>query len=479
MMDGALDFPPNPEVGDVFLDWMWDGVKWTRIGGIPTQTVVFMSATPPPYPDEGNLWWDTIGGNLYVWFIDSTSSQWVIANLGMQGLTGPAGPMGPVGPTGAAVNMLPPVATEADLPTTGNNQGDGRVALDTGDLWVWDGTQWFTTGPIQGPPGIQGPAGPPGPVGPPFTPATTGTGNVFALSIGPTISAPVLVSPSVNSGMAVTGGINADDVSTSGGVVAGGGLQSNNGLSVQGGNSAISAATLTLTGPVNSNVVVDGFLTAENGILVNGALADGFGGIINTPLLISQAVAGQSANLMLGMPSGTWQVAVNGNTSFSIWWGNPGTNEWFNMLSNGNAYFNGTLYCNAGMWTNSNIAPGSNGALDCGLISNAWSNVYSYNYPTPSDPRLKKSVQVAPPGALDVVKKVPVNRFRYDQESDTAPMHRGFMADKILAALPNEAAVVVGDDEAKTLAVNLPDMIGVMWQAIQELSAKVEALSAR
>lgn len=204
----ALDFPPNPVPGDIFLNWMWDGTKWTRIGGIPTQTVVFMSPSPPPYPELGNLWWDSVGGNLYVWFIDSTSSQWVIANLGMQGLQGPPGPPGPQGATGAAVNILPPVVTFDDLPLTGNNAGDGRVTLDTGDLWVWDGNGWFTTGPIQGPPGNQGPAGPAGPTGPPFQPATTGTGNVYALSIGPTISAPTILSPSITGGATIAGNLN-------------------------------------------------------------------------------------------------------------------------------------------------------------------------------------------------------------------------------------------------------------------------------
>lgn len=217
-MNGALDFPPNPNVGDVFLNWMWDGTKWTRIGGIPTQTVVFMSPTPPPYPELGNLWWDSIGGNLYVWFIDSTSSQWVIANLGMQGLQGPMGPPGPQGLTGAAVNILPPVLTQSDLPLTGNNAGDGRVTLDTGDLWVWDGTGWFTTGPIQGPPGNQGPPGPTGPAGPPFQPATTGTGNIFALSIGPQLSAPTILSPSITGGATIAGGLNTGPQTVAGSI---------------------------------------------------------------------------------------------------------------------------------------------------------------------------------------------------------------------------------------------------------------------
>lgn len=59
-----------------------------------------------------------------------------------------------------------PVATAASLPTTGNLQGDARVAKDTGVAWVWTGSTWVsgTVGP-QGPQGIQGPPGPQGATG--------------------------------------------------------------------------------------------------------------------------------------------------------------------------------------------------------------------------------------------------------------------------------------------------------------------------
>lgn len=36
-------------------------------------------AAMPPSPSVGNLWWDSIGGRLYVWFDDGTSAQWIDA----------------------------------------------------------------------------------------------------------------------------------------------------------------------------------------------------------------------------------------------------------------------------------------------------------------------------------------------------------------------------------------------------------------
>jgi hypothetical protein len=62
-----------------------------------------------------------------------------------------------------------PVATEADLPTAGNSDGDMRVTLDTKILYAWDAptATWKPGGGAVGPAGPAGPAGPVGPQGPP------------------------------------------------------------------------------------------------------------------------------------------------------------------------------------------------------------------------------------------------------------------------------------------------------------------------
>ena len=48
---------------------------------------VFSSDTPPPNPLPGQLWFDTSNPQLYVWFVDPTSAQWVIATAYAGGLT--------------------------------------------------------------------------------------------------------------------------------------------------------------------------------------------------------------------------------------------------------------------------------------------------------------------------------------------------------------------------------------------------------
>ena len=49
--------------------------QWQIAGGAVT-----ISDTPPANPQQGNLWFDGIGAQLYIWFGDGTSNQWTIAN---------------------------------------------------------------------------------------------------------------------------------------------------------------------------------------------------------------------------------------------------------------------------------------------------------------------------------------------------------------------------------------------------------------
>jgi phage-related tail fiber protein len=38
-----------------------------------------ISPTPPASPTVGQLWWDSTGGQLYLWYDDGTSQQWIVA----------------------------------------------------------------------------------------------------------------------------------------------------------------------------------------------------------------------------------------------------------------------------------------------------------------------------------------------------------------------------------------------------------------
>jgi len=49
----------------------------------------YIGDTPPASPAVGQLWWQSNSGNMFIWFYDGTSTQWVPAMIGSPGPTGP------------------------------------------------------------------------------------------------------------------------------------------------------------------------------------------------------------------------------------------------------------------------------------------------------------------------------------------------------------------------------------------------------
>ena len=85
---------------------------------------VTIGATPPlsPAPAAGDLWWSSAdgAGNLYVYFNDGTSSQWVIA----VNQPGPQGPAGAANMTGMVAGQIPIAAGASSVTSSGNLSGD-------------------------------------------------------------------------------------------------------------------------------------------------------------------------------------------------------------------------------------------------------------------------------------------------------------------------------------------------------------------
>jgi len=94
-----IDFPDNPTINQIFnsgfVVWQWDGSKWIAVGEPDsggTVNTVTASDTPPAFPEYGNFWFDTAGGQLYIWWNDGTSSQWTtVINQAVGGSTGGSG----------------------------------------------------------------------------------------------------------------------------------------------------------------------------------------------------------------------------------------------------------------------------------------------------------------------------------------------------------------------------------------------------
>jgi hypothetical protein len=121
------------------------------------------ATTPPASPQEGDAWYDSASGNLYVYY----DSYWVEAASANDGPTGNTGATGPTGPQGTSINVIGTVADTGSLPATGATN-DAYIVTADGDLYIWDGAAWTSVGQIvgpQGPTGSQGVTGATGPEG--------------------------------------------------------------------------------------------------------------------------------------------------------------------------------------------------------------------------------------------------------------------------------------------------------------------------
>ena len=105
-------------------------------------------------------------GDVLTWQSDGTYAP-APGIAGPPGADGAPGPEGPQGPAGESVQVMGSVPTSADLiSVTDPIVGDGWIAADTGDLWVFTGPEpndsiakWTNVGSIVGPAGPQGDRG--------------------------------------------------------------------------------------------------------------------------------------------------------------------------------------------------------------------------------------------------------------------------------------------------------------------------------
>jgi hypothetical protein len=54
----------------------YNGTAWSPVGGGGAT----ISDTAPASPSAGDLWWNSSNGQMYTYYNDGTSSQWVVAN---------------------------------------------------------------------------------------------------------------------------------------------------------------------------------------------------------------------------------------------------------------------------------------------------------------------------------------------------------------------------------------------------------------
>jgi hypothetical protein len=140
------------------------------------------ATTPPASPQEGDAWYDSASGNLYVYY----DSYWVEAASANDGPTGNTGATGPTGPQGTSISVQGTVADTGSLPPTGATN-DAYIVTADGDLYIWDGAAWTSVGQIVGPQGPTGSQGETGATGLTGADGATGPTGADADALGITI----------------------------------------------------------------------------------------------------------------------------------------------------------------------------------------------------------------------------------------------------------------------------------------------------
>tara|TARA_B100001250_G_scaffold363536_1_gene342918 strand:- start:288 stop:1139 length:852 start_codon:yes stop_codon:yes gene_type:complete len=133
-------------------------------------------------------------------------------------------------------------------------------------------------------------------------------------------------------------------------------------------------------------------------------------------------------------------------------------------------------------YSNFHIKPWSNNSRNIGGASYRWSTVYSQNSLNTSDRNLKNTIEVSDLGLSFVNKLNPVS-YKFNEvegeEKDTKT-HYGLIAQEVEEVLSTEGkstedfAAVVGEEGTYSLAYN--ELLSPLIKAVQELSAKVDAL---
>ena len=135
---GGSDRPDNPTLGDLFYDTdlelllFWNGTEWEPVGG----ATVAIGDTPPitPAPKPGDLWFDTASGQLYIYYTDSDSSQWIPT------ATGGGGGSGGDGGSTVYVSATPPVGDDVYANSLWYDTMSGKMFVyipNTSGDYVW------------------------------------------------------------------------------------------------------------------------------------------------------------------------------------------------------------------------------------------------------------------------------------------------------------------------------------------------------
>lgn len=240
--------------------------------------------------------------------------------------------------------------------------------------------------------------------------------------------------------------------------------------------SGIQGTPVSSTPPTVGQVLIFNGTAWVPGTSINGPLT--VSGAFNAGSLTTAGVL--TVNGPISAPggitiSGTGGLFVNGTSTLNGAVGAPGgiTIESAEALAFAPSGYSMVPTPGSGLVINTNLVANANNYASLGITGVAWNNAFAYAFTQVSDPRDKRDMAPAPTGALNKVKALPVITYRLKDNQ----LRIGFDAVQVHRVHPD--AVAMDDKGASPRGYSLSDMNALLWQAVQELAAKVSALEAR
>ena len=152
--------PSGPADGDLWYDTDYGGMfvyyadgtsnQWVEVVGTQgAQGTLKTSDSAPSNPSDGDLWYDTDDGGLFIYYADGSSNQWVE-------VVGASGPVGPQGPAGAAGATTIVANTTALLAISSPSTGELAYVTGNSTLYFYNGSGWYKIALINATPSISG-----------------------------------------------------------------------------------------------------------------------------------------------------------------------------------------------------------------------------------------------------------------------------------------------------------------------------------
>jgi len=154
----SYNFPDSPSNADTVtvngITYTYNSTKgyWTSSAGSSGSgggASVSTSDSAPSSPSDGDLWYDTDDGGMFVYYADGSSNQWVEV-IGQQGAAGAAGAAGADGSATVVANVTALLALSSPA------AGDQAFVTATNTLYFYNGSGWYKIALINTNPSISG-----------------------------------------------------------------------------------------------------------------------------------------------------------------------------------------------------------------------------------------------------------------------------------------------------------------------------------